>query len=785
MLIVLALTVIPLWDMAGIALIMSTKAKDLVVQESARLVEQQGNNAIAEIGQRSLQIEALARSLAAVGVKVPHDISLVQRVAPRVIDFDSDRDVAGGGLWPEPFRFLPGVERRSFFYGRDNQGALQYFDDYNHGRGYHHDEWYPVVRYSRDGKCFWSKSYMDPYSYQPMVTCTVAMRQEQDFIGVATIDLKLEGLHAFMQKIQERTGGYVFLLDRNNKFLTFPRPEMVKLVGKDSRGERTEEFITVREFARRQPLFGPIAQVVEDMNRDILSSARSSPRFRADVAGRVNSDSDQITPEEAEFIAAVIADPLRERTESSRLYRQFPMDSDFLLGEHSQAFIFHVPDSYWKLVVVKPFSEMQAVASKINRFILTLVGATILFGILVAGILLHRFFVRPMRATTQAVRELGDAVAARQFDRLHEKEIPSLRKDELGQLADVINSLSRELQQSYGSLLQLNSELEQKVLDRTHELSASLDEIRALKYQQDGDYFLTSLLLKPLGGIRLQSDLVEIQERTLQKKTFEFKKRQESIGGDLSLARSIVLRNRPCTVFLNADAMGKSMQGAGGILVLGSMIQANIERSLASPLIQRQSPEQWLKYAFTEMHSVFKSFDGSMLVSLVLGLIDDESGALFMINAEHPESALYRAGEARFLSNDTPLRKLGYSVAGSRLRIAVHELIAGDILILGSDGRDDVATNTANAERRMNEDETLFLRHVEQAGGDLDGIIELIKASGELTDDLSLLRVQYRRGELPKEQNPAMRAALRRAREAWQSKNFGESRRILEGALEQ
>jgi len=53
------------------------------------------------------------------------------------------------GLWPEPYQFDPQQERRSFFWGRDAAGALQYFDGYNApaGAGYHHEEWYVPARY--------------------------------------------------------------------------------------------------------------------------------------------------------------------------------------------------------------------------------------------------------------------------------------------------------------------------------------------------------------------------------------------------------------------------------------------------------------------------------------------------------------------------------------------------------------------------------------------------------------------------------------------------------------
>ncbi|MBE7438932.1 MAG: SpoIIE family protein phosphatase [Spirochaetales bacterium] len=739
------ITLVPLWALGGIVLIMNTLGEDLVVEESSRLIEELGNTAITEIGTRSSQIEALTRSLALLGEGIPRDPNLARTVLPGLINFHSDLDVAGGGIWPEPFTFTPGVEKRSFFYGRNQEGKLEYYDDYNTGRGYFKDEWYPVVKYSQSGKCFWSKSYMDPYSYQPMVTCTVAMRNGKEFRGVATIDLRLEGLHDFMERIRQKTGGYVFLLDRNNKFLTFPEPDKVRLTGTDDKGKTTQEFITAQELGKREPLFLPIAQAVESMNEEILSRARAMPGFRADIASKLTVDSDQINAEEAAMIAAVIADPIGSEKKNTNLFRKITIPDDFLIQEESLVFLFNVPDSYWKVVAVKPVREARAVAAAISRLIIVLMSITILGGVILAAFLLHVFFNRPIRATTRAVEELGSLVAERKFQQLSEHRIPEQNQDELGYLARVMNSLSSELETSYKSLLELNASLEQKVIERTQELQNTLEAVRSLKFQQDGDYYLTSLLINPLSGNFARSDYCKIDFLVRQKKQFEFRHWKEEIGGDMCTSHSIQLQGRACTVIVNADAMGKSMQGAGGILVLGSIFNATIARTRLSHVIQKQSPERWLKNAFIELQKVFESFNGSMLISLVLALIDDESGVLYFINAEHPDLVLLRGGKARFLTPQQQFKKIGVVWSGfNSLQVQVFPLENRDIVIFGSDGRDDIAIGAGEDGNRMiNEDETLFLRIVEDSGGDLTQILSSIEKHGVLTDDLSLARLEY------------------------------------------
>ena len=63
--------------------------------------------------------------------------------------------------------------------------------------------------------------------------------------------------------------------------------------------------------------------------------------------------------------------------------------------------------------------------------------------------------------------------------------------------------------------------------------------------------------------------------------------------------------------------MGKSIQGAGGVLVLGTVFKSIIQRTNSTDYGKTVYPEKWLKDAFVEMHKAFVSFDGSMLMSFV------------------------------------------------------------------------------------------------------------------------------------------------------------------------
>lgn len=316
-------------------------------------------------------------------------------------------------------------------------------------------------------------------------------------------------------------------------------------------------------------------------------------------------------------------------------------------------------------------------------------------------------------------------------DNLH-NQIDEKRKDEIGEMWRALAIMQNRLRERTESLNRSNQMLHQ-----------TLQQVQAIKEKQDGDYFLTSLLSRPLCSVKSSHPALRVSHYIRQKKTFSFRKWNREIGGDINIADEIELRGRVYLVMLNADAMGKSIQGAGGAIVMGALFRSILERTKMSPQVAAQYPERWLKNTWSEIQKVFESFDGSMLVSAVIALLDVETGVLYSINAEHPHIVLYRDKTASFLHTDYTSRKFGTMLTNNRIEIFVNPLSPGDIIILGSDGRDDLMITDEQGNAKMNEDETLFLRIVHEAEGVIDRIVLGLQEKGEITDDLSLLVVEY------------------------------------------
>ncbi|PJZ69757.1 serine/threonine protein phosphatase [Leptospira perolatii] len=341
--------------------------------------------------------------------------------------------------------------------------------------------------------------------------------------------------------------------------------------------------------------------------------------------------------------------------------------------------------------------------------------------------------------------------------------------------------------------------LEEKVKDRTKEVTQKMEEIQALKVQQDGDYYLTSLLSKPLMTNWNTSLEVSTSFYIEQKKKFVFKNRESELGGDICISGNLLFGpdKERWIMFLNGDAMGKSMQGAGGAIVLGTAMNNIMTRSASNGRVLEKTPVEWMQQTYKELDNIFKTFDGVMMASIILGLVNEATGQLFLLNAEHPWAVIYRDGKSSFLTDDSASRKLGAPIE-SGFNILESHLMPRDIVFVGSDGRDDInISQNGTGNWTMNQDETLFLRIVEQGKGELDEIVDKLHGVGVITDDLSLIRIGFRESvdidspkysaalkkysdakELLRKKDPE--AAITALKEAWDmAPSFKEAARLL------
>ncbi|WP_241774827.1 MULTISPECIES: methyl-accepting chemotaxis protein [Pseudomonas] len=451
--------------------VMTLRGQPKVVEASSALIEQTGSAIVRQLALQLAGIEGVTASMAHLLEGLPKEQALVMATLPKVIDHEGDKAIAGGGIWPEPNAFTPGVERRSFFWARSDAGPLAFSDDYNAAgsAGYHHEAWYTGARNSAPGRCLWSEAYQDPVTQVPMTTCSVPYRQDGAFAGVATIDLRLDDLARFLKEQGAVTGGYAFALDQAGNVLYFP----------DAQAGSGGQMLSFDALSKQQPWLLPVAGAL----------AKPAP------AGQV---------------------------------RSLDLDEDGRLQEAARVSLFSMPGSGWTIGLVTPERKVtglaRAMTTEILLFLLPLL-ALLLFFAWLAG---HKLIAQ-LEETTRQIDALGSGQAS------DNAELHVARADEIGALRAAVNryagqlrqmlqkiaSEARQLQNEAGRLGQLSSTLAQRAEQQRQEntqLATAITEMSssALEVAQNtnncADTARQSLVVVQEGQYKVDANSQSIQQ---------------------------------------------------------------------------------------------------------------------------------------------------------------------------------------------------------------------------------------------------------------------------------
>ncbi|MEZ4485751.1 MAG: cache domain-containing protein, partial [Syntrophotaleaceae bacterium] len=430
-----------------------------------RLVNQIGNTMVAQLGERIAVAGNPARAIAATAADLPlkveeHVVHPPPHGTTRALFLHHRR--AGSGTNP----ICPAPRTAQLFWGRNAAGILEFVANYNdpRGVGYHHEEWYVPGRFLAPNKVFWSRSYMDPHTYVPMVTCTVPVYRDDRFIGVVTVDLKLEGMEAFFEGEATQMGGYAFAVDRNGTLLSFPDVPLTQNRYQDKFGRQHIEYIQALELAERKPVFQPIAAALQECSAALLARIRQSEQYDRTVSERIARDSVQVSAIEAERIAAVLQDPWPEGRDEDILLKHFTTEGDLLLSEPCSIAIFHVPSTYWKIVTVTPISHAISAATALYRALLLVLIVGVSGAVIGAFLTFNRILMRPLARITQQLKSAVD---------INAEEMLCLdlnRPDEFGTFAYWFNRRTRKLADALEQLRIVRGDLEGRVADRTDKL---------------------------------------------------------------------------------------------------------------------------------------------------------------------------------------------------------------------------------------------------------------------------------------------------------------------------
>ncbi len=417
---------------------------NLIEQQSYLKLENAGHLVISKLENRTVEAASLAAAMAKIAAELPTNNRSFEKLIQQVIDHQGSAHlIAGGGVWPEPYKFNSRKERDSFFWGREPSGKLKFYDDYNNpnGTGYQNEEWYVPVKYLRPEQVYWSKSYTDPHSMQPMVTVSVPMKRDEETIGVSTIDLKLEGLQELLDQVASKFGGYAFAIDRNGRFLSFP-DDMARHKQTIVADGSLIPYLNIDELADNQPEFKPLAALLDLQSEAFSRQLTATAQERDNLAARLASESYQIEPQEATLIANVLLKPSAATTDLGFIEKHATIPNDFLAKEPAYVSITVMPGTFWRVVTVMPKSVAHKETEGMFSWFLLVTMASLLSAMLLVWLLLRHNFTRPLLHLAKQVTSpnADSSTGTRLFH--------TDQKGELGMLVHWFNHRTKQLLES-------------------------------------------------------------------------------------------------------------------------------------------------------------------------------------------------------------------------------------------------------------------------------------------------------------------------------------------------
>ena len=320
----------------------------------------------------------------------------------------------------------------------------------------------------------------------------------------------------------------------------------------------------------------------------------------------------------------------------------------------------------WSVVVELPTAEAYA---PVRSLILVMAGTLSLATLTAAGLgfLFSRRIVSPLQTLTAAAAQISDGNLDAQV-RIEEQ-------NELGVLAQSFNHMAEQLRESFSALEAVNTELEERVEQRTVELKAANQEITTLNESLKAENIRMSAELSITR--QLQQMILPREEELKAIEGLEiasFMEPASEVGGDYY----DILTHQGRVKIGIGDVTGHGLES--GVLMI--MVQTAV-RTLMT--INETDPVKFLNVLNQTIYDNVQRMGSDK--NLTLALLDYQEGRV-QLSGQHEEMIVVR-GNGELERIDTI--DLGFPIGleadiGSFVAEAKVQLDAGDVLVLYTDG---------------------------------------------------------------------------------------------------
>ena len=388
--------------------------------------------------------------------------------------------LGSGGIWPEKGALGANAATHPFLMVRQNGNYQAVLSDPNPANPYYQEDWFSVLKLLSPDSCIWNHVRASQTKGELAMSCGVAIERDNQFWGASTVNFTLNQLQENIVKLSESSGsGYILLLDNSDKVIASSNPERLSYID-----EATGTPLDIKQVINSDPAWEPVLGFLETQRNEVIEQ----------VAANVSPQVQQIlnTIDKAEtgdskgyylvnYAAYLNNGENKQNAMDSRLLQSFELTNDnFYNG--SQAYVFEIPETYWKLIVVQPDAEINAIADNLSENLINWIALALLITAAIIYFMLTFLAFKPLKETSDKISLAENIINNKQYNKLSSVKFKEGR-NEIGLVNGSINDLLDRIQSNEGKLANINQQLEIKVEERTAELQDTLKELKNSQLQ--------------------------------------------------------------------------------------------------------------------------------------------------------------------------------------------------------------------------------------------------------------------------------------------------------------
>ncbi len=458
--------------------IVDKQGNDKIRIESEKLIVQTGNSAVDSISSdinrvvnRALQFTQSAQTL-------PLEGDILEVSLANAFDKRDYNHLGSGGIWPE--KGILGADTHPYLMVRQEGDYRAILADPNPAKPYYQESWFNRLKALGPDGCIWANVSPTQTKGELAMSCGIAIKRDNKFWGASTVNFTLDQVQDNIVHLSESFGsGYILLVDNSNKVIASSNPERLKYID-----EETGLPLDIEQVIGSDPAWKPILNFFAAQQSEIISkvAAQMPPEVQQVIATLGKTEATAIDDSELVNYAAYLnADQNNQSALGNRLLKSFSLADDKYYNG-SQAYVFQIPETYWKLIVVKPDSDINAIANNLSRNLITSIILALLITAGLIYFMLTYLAFNPLKRTTDKISQAEKLINDKQYNKLSEVSL-SKGNNEIGLVNSSINGLLTRIESNEGILANINQQLEVKVVERTAELQDTLKELKSSQLQ--------------------------------------------------------------------------------------------------------------------------------------------------------------------------------------------------------------------------------------------------------------------------------------------------------------